>query len=168
MWKKLLRRQEQYVYYFPTTPPHPSPKENLPDCYGHVYYAHFVFFDPPEFNAALADALAYTAYIEMFVTVVLILLFQLLGALKPINRDATLFSTAAIADKNQNAMEKLNKRLAVLEEMNGVDGSGSPNGKANGGGKGVAGENILLVNTPQKTDLENGGGAKANWSTVAP
>ena len=104
----------------------------------------------------------------MFVTVVLILLFQLLGALKPINRDATLFSTAAIADKNQNAMEKLNKRLAVLEEMNGVDGSGSPNGKANGGGKGVAGENILLVNTPQKTDLENGGGAKANWSTVAP
>ena len=50
----------------------------FPWCYGDVIYAHFLLRDCPTPFAALADALAYTAFIEVFVTIIFIVVYHFL------------------------------------------------------------------------------------------
>lgn len=80
------------------------------------------------FAAAAGTALAWSAYIETGITVVLIVLFQALGLVKNVNGSMSMFSVAS-EDVSASDVDKLRSELDALK----ANGSPTNNGKKAGG-----------------------------------
>ncbi len=91
---------------------------------GFLYGAYYEERECPNFGTAFGSALAYTVYIEFAFTLFFIWWYTKTGAIKPLNKDATLFGTASAGMENSAKLTKIENDVAQLKQS--VGGTSGP------------------------------------------